>query len=77
MPAERCVYPVFEDEKSTGSDEKSGQAKNCIKKDQQDQYDCYTLRLRAIKNDTNFGALLLSKFEFNCLSSIVINEGEI
>ena len=42
------VYPVFMDEKSKASDEKSVKRKNRIKKDQQDYYNCYKLRLRAI-----------------------------
>ena len=32
MPSGRYLYPVFEDEKSSGSDQKIGQAKNCIKR---------------------------------------------
>ena len=38
------VYPVFEDEKSNGSDQKSHK-----KERPQDYYNCYKLRLKAIK----------------------------
>ena len=41
------VYPVSKNEKSNGSDEKSVKRK-IAKKDQQDQHNCYKIRLRAI-----------------------------
>ena len=43
------VYPVFEDEKSNGSDEKSVKRKIALKKDKQDKYNHYKFLLRAIK----------------------------
>ena len=45
-----CV--VFEDEKSKGSDQKLVKRKTALKRDQQDWYNCYKLRLRANKNWT-------------------------
>ena len=41
------VYPVFEDEKSNGSDEKSVERKIALKRPH-DLYNCYKLYLRAI-----------------------------